>query len=311
MSVEIDHGACTGCGTCAEICPADVFEMDAGAPTVVDPEACTSCGVCADQCPTDAIDVEMATSTDVANSTGAFEADERFREWSRTLRETLGLETQPVAITLVEDPDQAPEGVSRPDQPLRHCVSIHEATQGATLFVPPEGHACAAGKAALGIESLPEKVANGTVPHMHGLASTQEAAARIMDEIPKLPAGSTVGTLVAPLASTPLEPDVVVLVARPERAMWATNALLYEDGGPRVSADFAGMQASCGDATARPTIEGEVNLSPGCYGCRSAGKLQDEELYVGIPIERMDEVVDGIEGLEPAMESLRDGESGA
>ncbi|MEF8825341.1 MAG: 4Fe-4S binding protein, partial [Halapricum sp.] len=108
MSVDIARGDCTACGTCVEICPANVFEMGDDGPIVADPDACTSCGVCADQCPTDAITVEMAR--DVAGSTGEFETEERYREWSRTLRETLDLERRPVAITLLEDADRVPEG---------------------------------------------------------------------------------------------------------------------------------------------------------------------------------------------------------
>ncbi|MCK7582423.1 MAG: DUF169 domain-containing protein [Chromatiales bacterium] len=52
------------------------------------------------------------------------------------------------------------------------------------------------------------------------------------------------------------------------------------------------------DVTTVPIKTGEVNFSMGCYGCRSAGKLEDEEMYcVGIPIGKLDGVLKGLKGL--------------
>lgn len=81
--------------------------------------------------------------------------------------------------------------------------------------------------------------------------------------------------------------------------------MIFNEGGPRLTANFAGMQASCGDVTVLPFREKEVNFSLGCYGCRSAGKLDDNEMYVGIPREKMDKVISGLHGLQDAMEKLR------
>jgi uncharacterized protein (DUF169 family) len=64
------------------------------------------------------------------------------------------------------------------------------------------------------------------------------------------------------------------------------------------------MQASCAVVTAVPIINQEVNFSLGCYGCRSAGKLGDDEMYVGIPMNRLESVVKGLSGLRRAMGAL-------
>jgi len=144
------------------------------------------------------------------------------------------------------------------------------------------------------------------LPSVQGLASSEQAAARIMAEVPRLPVGSAVGTLVAPLSSFSVAPDVVILVTNPKQAMWVANALLFEKGTPRITANFAGMQASCADVTAVPMKTQEVNFSLGCYGCRSAGKLSDDEMYVGIPSGKLEAVVKGLKGLRRAMGKLDD-----
>lgn len=143
--------------------------------------------------------------------------------------------------------------------------------------------------------------------YKHLISVAVAAAARTMAEIPKLPPGSTAETLLAPLEKAPFVPDVIVLTVTPKQAMWVANAFLFKDGGPRFTASFAGMQASCGDVTALPFVSGKVNFSLGCYGCRSAGKLGKDEMYVGVPIGRLAELVSGLKGLGKAMMNLETG----
>ena len=77
--------------------------------------------------------------------------------------------------------------------------------------------------------------------------------------------------------------DVVILQRNPKQAMRVADSLLYHEEAPRIAADFAGMQTFCGDATNLPLLTGKTSFTLGCYGCRSAGKLEDDEMYVGIP----------------------------
>jgi uncharacterized protein (DUF169 family) len=212
----------------------------------------------------------------------------------------LGLAKPPVGIGLVRSTDDVPPGFVTMDFPIRHCVSIYMASLGAAIHVPASQHACSAGKAALGIAKLPDKVRSGKVPYMHGLTRGEPAAARTMTD------DTCTGTLVAPLACFELPPQIIALTCLPKQTMWVANSLLFETGGPRTTANFAGMQASCADSTVMPIVRQEVNFSLGCYGCRSAGKLGDEEMYVGVPMKRLNQVADGLRGLRRAMGKLED-----
>jgi adenylylsulfate reductase subunit B len=58
MPPEIDFEKCTGCGTCVELCPLDVFFDTKGhgktkgkKPVVSHPEFCWHCNWCVNQCP--------------------------------------------------------------------------------------------------------------------------------------------------------------------------------------------------------------------------------------------------------------------
>ena len=56
MAAVVDETKCTGCGTCAEVCPVEAIKVDDVAH--VDPETCVDCGTCAEECPNGAITVE-------------------------------------------------------------------------------------------------------------------------------------------------------------------------------------------------------------------------------------------------------------
>jgi NAD-dependent dihydropyrimidine dehydrogenase PreA subunit len=46
---------CDGCNACVDVCPTDVIEMAAGAPTIARVEACQTCYMCELYCARDAI----------------------------------------------------------------------------------------------------------------------------------------------------------------------------------------------------------------------------------------------------------------
>ncbi|MFO8016121.1 MAG: 4Fe-4S binding protein [Candidatus Woesearchaeota archaeon] len=54
----IDKSKCTGCGTCVQVCPMEVFKLEKGKSKAVKPDECIGCGACEAQCPQEAIKVE-------------------------------------------------------------------------------------------------------------------------------------------------------------------------------------------------------------------------------------------------------------
>ncbi|MFZ5425651.1 MAG: mercury methylation ferredoxin HgcB [Thermodesulfobacteriota bacterium] len=58
-TLKLDEDACTGCGTCREVCPHGVFGHGTGKARIEDLDACMECGACALNCREGALSVSQ------------------------------------------------------------------------------------------------------------------------------------------------------------------------------------------------------------------------------------------------------------
>ena len=99
-----------------------------------------------------------------------------------------------------------------------------------------------------------------------------------------------------PLAEAPFAPDVVVVESLPEHLMWIALALLFESGG-RLQFDTAILQATCVDVTILPFLMQKMNATLGCYGCREATNLAENECVMGFPFKDLETIITSVQEL--------------
>ncbi len=55
MIIEVDEEKCDGCGSCVDVCPNEVLEVQDGVCVPVNPDDCLECESCVSECPNEAI----------------------------------------------------------------------------------------------------------------------------------------------------------------------------------------------------------------------------------------------------------------
>ncbi len=218
-----------------------------------------------------------------------------YAEMSKKLVDILGLQNEPVAVTIIKKGEKLPEGYTEPEKPIRHCQSLMRAKKGEMLIVTEAKEACPVGASALGIVPLPEKVKSGEFHFNLGLFESSQAASKMIEERTALPEGSIQAVAVSPLSKAKVTPDVVVITGTPEQVYWLIPAATTFSIGGRITVDMATAQASCVDSTIIPYVAGRINFSLGCFGCRRSTDIKPEEMLVGIPMKKLPEIVRALE----------------
>ena len=219
------------------------------------------------------------------------------RTAGRRLIELLSLRSAPVAVTFAATP---PPGVARVSKSgPAGCAYWKQAAEGAVFYTEAADHFnCPVGSHTHGVPLPPEraKELEGVVGTMVGLQYIR------MEEVGALPRRTDpFGVAVyAPLAETPVPPDVVIVRGRARQIMLVAEAAR--------AAGLAGDAAAMGRpacamipaALARP--DGVTSL--GCIGNRVYTGLGDDELYFTIPGGRVGDVVERLEAVLHANREL-------
>ena len=210
---------------------------------------------------------------------------------------TLGLRTPPVAVAFR---DRAPAGVSRVERAgPAGCAYWRLASEGRVFFTEgADHHNCPVGSYTHGVALPPERA-----KELEGVVGTMVTLQYIrMEEVPAMPrlSGPFGVALYAPLAKSPVEPDVVLIRGTARQIMLAAEAAraagIGHDGAtlgrPACAMIPEAMQAARG------------NTSLGCIGNRVYTGLGDDELYFTIPGASFEEFLEKLETIAHANRTL-------
>jgi uncharacterized protein (DUF169 family) len=216
----------------------------------------------------------------------------------RRLEALLRLKTFPVAIRLLEDPEELARSkwVRRPKNltlcQLINIVRTFDWTVGVTADDFPIE--CASVVGLVDFSDLPEEVKNGTFRSLVW-CKTKEDGRKFEESIPRIPAGRYKAIMLAPMVYDPFDPDIVLIYANPAQMILIVNALQFEDY-ERLQFFCVG-ESSCSDAIAHCYLSGKPSLTIPCYGERRFGHAQDDELVMGLPPKYVEKVERNLEEL--------------
>lgn len=226
------------------------------------------------------------------------------RSKAKELREILGLRSYPVGVKI------SPKRLNVDAKRLkgyRYCQALMRARKGDHVLLGKEEIGCAASAAVFGFKELPEGFKTGEHTLKIGIAKDPSIGSKIYAEIESFKPGEIEDLYLFPLETAIMEPDVVIIEDQPERLMWILLACVNANKGERIETNSAVMRATCLDCTAIPYKRQKVNLSLGCFGCRMATDIADDEALVGFPYKLFGEVFDYVKYFsQNAIPSARD-----
>lgn len=218
---------------------------------------------------------------------------------SQRLQEILGTDTTPIAIGFFNSP---PTGMARwQGGPVpAGCVFWEKAMSGQTFYTVPSDHYnCAVGAHTHHI-ALPAERAHELNDTISFMAKNEYVATSEVPGIPTL-ARSPGAVAYGPVDQVDFKPDVVLLAAKPAQAM-----LIYE------AAIKAGAGSALTNALGRPacavlpltTASGQTSVSLGCKGNRTFTGLPDEAMYMSIPGDKWELVVEKLAETQQANSAM-------
>ena len=201
--------------------------------------------------------------------------------------ELLGLGKPPIAIGFFESP---PPGVPRWEggPVAAGCMFWEKAMSGQTFYTVPSDHYnCAVGSHTHRI-ALPAERAHELNDTIVFMAQNNYVATAEVPGIPTL-AESPGAVAYGPMEGARFDPDVVLIAAKPAQAM-----LIYE------AAIKAGAGSAVTNALGRPACailpltiaNSQTSISLGCKGNRTFTGLPDEEMYVAVPGDKWEAVLE-------------------
>jgi len=212
------------------------------------------------------------------------------------LKQILGMDSYPVGVKFFFSNDNLPKMAEKLSG-YRYCQTLMRARHGEHVLLDADGINCPAAAAAFGFKALPEGLKTGLGLVGFGIVNEESTGRNMFEGMTKIEPGILKALYLYPLETADIEPDIVVVEDETEKLMWIALAYLNVQGGKRVESSTAILQATCVDTTIIPFKEQQLNMSMGCYGCRDATDIGDNETVLGFPFKDFQPILENLEFL--------------
>lgn len=213
------------------------------------------------------------------------------------LTNALDLDFPPIGLTFT---DIAPDDIPRAAHAVPSACSFWRRAEQGVFYAPAEDHFnCPVGAMVMGFV-LPEQVQQQLGD---AVGSMCECAYLDQAEAAKIPAvtPAAAGVIYGPLASLPVQPDVILFWLTPSQSMLyneATGTAKWTAGAMPVT----GRPACAAIPTAR--ANGGPSLSLGCAGMRTFTAIGDNYLLAAVPGQEAETFAAALESTVTANETM-------
>lgn len=206
----------------------------------------------------------------------------------------LNLKRKIVGVRIIKNKEEYDSiNVREIKSKVTYCYMIKRGGSGQHFKAKADKFWCMGASKALGLIDVPENVISGEVYESLGLYIDREVAKSAQKDV-KYIEERNYGIEVFPLDDYPNRKfDVAIIVDTSYPIMRITQGYSYYYGINK-SIRIGGNQAICSESTATPYLEDDINISMLCSGTRFFAKWDENDISIGIPYSKMNNIIDGI-----------------
>ncbi|MCL2125643.1 MAG: DUF169 domain-containing protein [Oscillospiraceae bacterium] len=224
-------------------------------------------------------------------------------EHSSVLHSTLGgLQTEPIAVKLIENESEIPDGAVRPFRDYGTHMAMCQAfalvrRERRTIYCDREGEWCWAPLVAFGLcESDEGTEAFDILTSVVGVRD-KDAAAKFFANFPRLPYGKYAGVLLAPLSDCGFEPDVTLIYFDNNSQLRGAALAVKSRTGSLISTQLDAID-SCAYACVATINSGEYRVTIPDIGEHERAMAGENEIILSVPHGKLAELTESLSVLD-------------
>ncbi len=214
----------------------------------------------------------------------------KIKELSETAERILKLRTPPVGIKLLKAVKDIPEEAYRPKS-ATVCQIPAIARYHGIIAAGEKGKIdCPMGAASLGFSEYPPDFFETRVGEY---SDDINVIKKMLLNSPRIAPNTFSAFIAGPISKMTVVPDVVSIYANTGQVLLLTYGVSWKEGNELVCKSN-GHMGECSNTIARTYLNHTPTLSLPCYGARRRGLCTDSEMIVGIPPEKLEEIVNSV-----------------
>ncbi len=233
----------------------------------------------------------------------------KYNEAALRLKDFLDLKLNIQAVKLIEDPSEVPAGVDHARDAYGH-LSLCQAfaltkRQGKTLYTDKTSEWCWAPVVGLGYgDTSPGTKAFSTIARLLGIQDPAKAD-EFFAKFPRLPLGKYQGVLLAPATEAEFTPDVLLINCDSNFQLRSLLSAIKFKTGKLLDVHLDPVD-SCVHTLVAAMITKDYTVAIPDPGDQERALSQPNELIMAVPVEKLDDLLEGLDFLDKCHMAYRD-----
>ena len=222
--------------------------------------------------------------------------------------EYLNLDLHPQAVKMLTAEDEIPASAIRAGEQFGHLAYCQAAAlakrDGMTVYMGKKDHWCWATLVGFGmVDCSPESPAFDALMPFLGIKDKNKAP-EFFAHFPQLPEGKYTGTVIAPAETADFEPDVILINCNNNFQLRSMFMAIKNQTGKMLDAQFEALD-SCVYTVVKSIVTGDYTVAIPDPGDQERALATSNEIILGVPFSRLDELHEGMQEIERSFGSYR------